>query len=311
MEKIQDELVVAGIGSKGYGLAYKLLMQDIRLSPEAKCIYNYFASYAGAGSSAFPRVETILYHLRLGKDRYYDHFKLLTHYGYIRVEHEKAKGKFYKNIYHLEPEVKMPVKPVPYRRGDEKKMKKTEEKKVEKTEEILPTPCNGDTDEPIPCNQDTGNPDTEDQDSNSNKSLKVTNYNNNNINNNNLNTNQSINHSEEQEIDGKSDLELDNLISQMEIDYLSEEQAIKDAVKTAIATLYYTEGALRTQDTTYYPQAIRRALQELRIWHIEYAIKRYIESSKKTPITNHLKYMMVVILTAKATMEFENIAHNH
>ena len=44
-----DVLKVIGIDSMGYGKIPKLVMQDRRLTPEAKCIYGYFASYAWIG----------------------------------------------------------------------------------------------------------------------------------------------------------------------------------------------------------------------------------------------------------------------
>src|SRR5665648_1182644 len=61
-----DILKVVGINSKGYGNIPKLVMQDRRITPEAKCIYGYFASYAGMGNSAFPSVSKIMYDLCMG-----------------------------------------------------------------------------------------------------------------------------------------------------------------------------------------------------------------------------------------------------
>ena len=64
-----DILKVVGINSKGYGNIPKLVMQDRRITPEAKCIYGYFASYAGMGNSAFPSVSKIMYDLCMGNNR--------------------------------------------------------------------------------------------------------------------------------------------------------------------------------------------------------------------------------------------------
>ena len=100
-----DILKVIGINSKGYGNIPKLVMQDRRLTPEAKCIYGYFASYAGAGSSAFPSVSKILYDLCIGRARYYKHFALLVDYGYIEVEQAKESGKFSHNVYVLNSQI--------------------------------------------------------------------------------------------------------------------------------------------------------------------------------------------------------------
>ena len=100
-----DILKVVGIDSIGYGKIPKLVMQDRRLTPEAKCIYGYFASYAGSGNSAFPSVSKILYDLCMGRARYYKHFVPLVDYGYIEVEQAKDLGKFSHNVYVLNGQI--------------------------------------------------------------------------------------------------------------------------------------------------------------------------------------------------------------
>lgn len=81
-----DILNVVGINSLGYGITPKLIHKDRQLSIESKEIYNYFCSYAGAGSSAFPTLKTILYDLCVSDARYRKHFKPLVEFGYITVE---------------------------------------------------------------------------------------------------------------------------------------------------------------------------------------------------------------------------------
>ena len=70
----QDLLQVQGRMALGYGIIPKLAMQDQRLTIEAKAIYSYFCSYAGAGTTAFPGRNKILHDLKISKDRYYNHF---------------------------------------------------------------------------------------------------------------------------------------------------------------------------------------------------------------------------------------------
>ncbi|PKM52458.1 MAG: hypothetical protein CVV02_01510 [Firmicutes bacterium HGW-Firmicutes-7] len=98
-ENFTDILMIEGVNAKGYGMIPKMVMQDTRLTPEAKCIYSYFCSYAGAGSQAFPSVKLIIYHLGMSETRYYKHFKLLKDYGYIKTTQSKSNGKFSKTIY--------------------------------------------------------------------------------------------------------------------------------------------------------------------------------------------------------------------
>ena len=99
---MNDVLQVQGINSKGFGTIPKLVMQDRRLTTEAKAIYGYFASYAGGGQTAFPSREKILFDLGIGAHAYYRHFSLLKKHGYIMADQEKTpKGQFKRNVYTL------------------------------------------------------------------------------------------------------------------------------------------------------------------------------------------------------------------
>jgi hypothetical protein len=154
-----DVLQVQGRMTLGYGIIPKLVMQDQRLTIEAKAIYSYFCSFAGAGTTAFPSRSKILYDLKISEDRYYRHFNLLKKCGYILVEQKSdASGKFKRNIYTL---VEMlPLEPTTPTSPDEP---------------LPPYPQNKGT-EPYPYYPGTDEPDTE------NKGIK----------NNSLNINNSI-----------------------------------------------------------------------------------------------------------------------
>jgi hypothetical protein len=107
-KNFRDILEVEGVKAKGYGIVPKMAMLDRKLTIEAKAIYSYFCSYAGAGTIAFPSVEKILADLDIGKKRYYKHFNLLKDLGYIEVEQVKSENnKFSHNIYTL---VEKPIK---------------------------------------------------------------------------------------------------------------------------------------------------------------------------------------------------------
>lgn len=98
----KDVIQVQGINSQGYGIIPKMVMQDKRLTIQAKAIYGYFCSYAGAGKTAFPKRSKIMSDLKISKDSYYKHFNLLKEYGYIEVSQEKDQsGYFDRNIYTL------------------------------------------------------------------------------------------------------------------------------------------------------------------------------------------------------------------
>ena len=111
-----DVLVFENAAAHGFGTIPKLVMLDPQLSPQAKAIYAYFASFAGAGTTAFPRRTTIMRELRIGSvETYYRHFNQLIEQGYLSVEHRKADGRFDYCIYHLHEEVlreEMSEKPI-------------------------------------------------------------------------------------------------------------------------------------------------------------------------------------------------------
>ena len=142
-EELKDVLKVQGVRFKGYGILPKAVMQDKRLTAYSKCIYAYFCTYAGAGTTAFPGVKKICNDLCISEDTFRKHMKLLKDYDYIGVEQVKcAKGKFSRNIYTLveNPSPQTPVKT-----------------------EIEPSPKSADTDKnrnskkPTPSNSCTNN----------------------------------------------------------------------------------------------------------------------------------------------------------
>ncbi len=101
MDNFRDVLRVQGINSMGFGNISKLVMKDKSLTVEAKAIYSYFCSYAGAGDTAFPSVKTIREDLGMGEDRFYFHFMHLKAYGYIEVTEriDTETKKFKSNLY--------------------------------------------------------------------------------------------------------------------------------------------------------------------------------------------------------------------
>ena len=105
-----DELIGEGIMSKGYGIIPKLIMKDKSLSIEAKGIYAYIASYAGAGTTAFPSVDLICGDLQISENRFHKNKKLLIDYGYIEVKRVRDKaGEFGRNVYTIKQMVSPPT----------------------------------------------------------------------------------------------------------------------------------------------------------------------------------------------------------
>lgn len=72
--------------SHGYGLSPQLVMRSKGLSIEAKALYGYLSSFAGAGDTAFPSTSRILEELDISKNRFYKIRKELISWGFISIE---------------------------------------------------------------------------------------------------------------------------------------------------------------------------------------------------------------------------------
>ncbi len=107
-DDMTDILVMESVGAQGFGTVPKIVMLDARLTAQAKAIYAYFASFAGAGTTAFPRRATIMRDLCLSQATYYSHFNLLLKHGYLSVEQGKTNGKYAVSLYRLAECVKAP-----------------------------------------------------------------------------------------------------------------------------------------------------------------------------------------------------------
>ena len=100
--ELTNILRTEGINAAGYGTISKLIMQDRRLTRDAKAIYSYFCSFAGAGEQAFPSVAKICYDLDFKtEDTFRKHIKYLVNLDYIRITQKREQGKFARNIYTL------------------------------------------------------------------------------------------------------------------------------------------------------------------------------------------------------------------
>lgn len=98
-EVSKDTIKLEGVLSEGYGFSPKKVMRDQRLSIEGKGLYAYFASFVGAGESAFPSVSTICKDLKISEKRFRKHRKDLEKCEYINVSQIRGKTGFSHNIY--------------------------------------------------------------------------------------------------------------------------------------------------------------------------------------------------------------------
>lgn len=99
---MSDQLInQRGIFSEGYGLIPKKVMKMTDLSIESKAIFAFFMSYSGAGSTAFPSVETILGFLGIGENRFYKFRKELIDKNLLIVKERYVDGKRTSNLYEI------------------------------------------------------------------------------------------------------------------------------------------------------------------------------------------------------------------
>lgn len=85
----------------GYGLVFKRVMKDRNISIEAKALYSYLSSYAGADESAFPSVDLIKHELGIGKHRFLRAKNELIDNGYLTVDRKQTKNIYGSNLYTL------------------------------------------------------------------------------------------------------------------------------------------------------------------------------------------------------------------
>jgi hypothetical protein len=122
-DNMTDMLVMESVSAQGFGTVPKIMMFDARLTAQAKAIYAYFASFAGAGTTAFPRRSTIMRDLGLSQVTYYTHYNLLLTYGYLTVEQRKSSGKYTVSLYRLSDCIESPATPsAPSPKGTSKAM---------------------------------------------------------------------------------------------------------------------------------------------------------------------------------------------
>lgn len=95
------DVIVKGIKSLGYGTIPKAVMQDHRLSCKAKAVYAYFCSFAGQGNFAFPKRNSILYHLHISLNSFQKLLHQLIECNYITVEQKRDGGQFSGNTYYI------------------------------------------------------------------------------------------------------------------------------------------------------------------------------------------------------------------
>lgn len=93
------------INERGYGYIPRLVMQDRRLSIQAKAIYAYFCSYSSGGATLFPTRSRVTADLGISEKEYLEHFQLLLRHGYLSIRQMKDADGSARNIFTIEKEI--------------------------------------------------------------------------------------------------------------------------------------------------------------------------------------------------------------
>lgn len=131
-------MVSEGIRRAGYGMLPRMVMQSPQLSHKAKAVYAYFCSFAGAGESAFPSRETILYHLDVSHPTYYKALHELINAGYLAVRQRQERGRFAICDYYL---LDTPCERIPYTGKPDAEKQPAENPDAEKSDAKKPYPA--------------------------------------------------------------------------------------------------------------------------------------------------------------------------
>lgn len=95
-------VMLDGPEPREYGRITQAVMRDRNLSAEAKAIYAYLCSFAGAGDTAFPAVDLMIEELGMSRSRYYKHRRALEDAGLLVIEKGRRTGSQYENnVYHI------------------------------------------------------------------------------------------------------------------------------------------------------------------------------------------------------------------
>lgn len=77
---------VNSINERGFGNVPTRVMDDVRLSIGARCLYSLLASHAGSQHEAWPGVKRIIATLGCSENSFYKYRQELSDLGYVTIE---------------------------------------------------------------------------------------------------------------------------------------------------------------------------------------------------------------------------------
>ena len=86
---------------ESYGIVLQCILRDTALTVEAKAIYAYLCTFAGADGICYPSVSLMCKELGVSETRFYKHMKQLTTRGIVIVKKNRNGSQFAKNVYQI------------------------------------------------------------------------------------------------------------------------------------------------------------------------------------------------------------------
>ena len=87
----------------GFGTVQQSIMRNPNIPLQAKGLYGYLSSIAGADGECYPSINTITQELSITKDTYYKHLQVLIDNKVLSKSTMRDKGKFGSTLYKILP----------------------------------------------------------------------------------------------------------------------------------------------------------------------------------------------------------------
>lgn len=90
-----------------YGIVYQDITRSNKITPAAKGLYAYLASFCGSGDECYPSVELTVKEMGMSRETFYKHVNALIAAGVIEKKQINENGRFGRVVYKVLHEVKI------------------------------------------------------------------------------------------------------------------------------------------------------------------------------------------------------------
>lgn len=90
-----------------YGIVYQDITRSDKITPAAKGLYAYLASFCGSSDECYPSVNLILKEMGFSRETFYKHVNALVAAGVVEKKQINENGRFGRVVYKVLHEVKI------------------------------------------------------------------------------------------------------------------------------------------------------------------------------------------------------------